>query len=461
MPIASRPIAGRAGRRPDGLQKPYPTPTRDKKRGSRIFAMLLWAEFIYLVGPWDLFDVRTASSFGVANDLSRSIKLSLMAIGLVMIAWKWRLASQLRQYVNRYLVLFVALASLSFFWSIDPAATAARTVSFLSQVIVCFSIALDHGYQNRFQLIVRPIITAILLGSLIFGLLYPDLAIEHGEGTLKNAWHGITAQKNQLGQMASFGAIIWLHALLVRQARLGLASIGFLLSVTMLYLSRSSTALLATVFALSLLYFMLKMPATMRRYLPYLVGGFATIVIVYAIAMLKLVPGLELVLTPITSFTGKDLTFSNRSVIWDIVEEHIRRAPVLGTGYGAYWTGPFPTSASYEFLGRMYFWPSESHNGYLEVINDLGFVGLIVLICYLAVYVKQCLALMRFDRSQATLYLALFFQQLINNLTETTWMSTVASLPTTVMLAATMMLGRELMERARVIQSVRVSVPAR
>ncbi len=421
--------------------------------------MLLWAEFIYLVGPWDLFNDRQTITIGVANEVSRAIKLSLMVVGLLLIASRWSVASRLRRYLNRYYVLFLTLVPLSIIWSIDRGSTAARYMSLMSQVIVCFAFALDDWRPNRFQSVIRPIVTSILLGSLVFGLLYPDLAIEHGEGTLKNAWHGVTDQKNQLGQMASFGAIMWLHAIFARQAKLWVAFMGFGLSIVMLFLSRSSTAFFATVFSLMLLFFLLRLTAGLRRYVPYLVGGFATIVIVYAIAMLKLVPGLSLVLTPITSFTGKDMTFSNRSVIWDIIEEHIRRAPILGTGYGAYWTGPFPTSASYEFLGRMYFYPSESHNGYLEIINDLGFVGLIVLLGYLAVYVKQSLALLRLDRPQAALYLALFFQQLINNLTESTWMSTTSALPTTVMLAATVMISRDLMERTRLVQHIRASPP--
>jgi O-antigen ligase len=69
------------------------------------------------------------------------------------------------------------------------------------------------------------------------------------------------------------------------------------------------------------------------------------------------------------------------------------------------------------------FYPTQSHNGYLEIVNDLGFVGLICLLGYLVFWVYQSLQLMKFDRGQAMLFLALFFQQAITNLSESTWLA--------------------------------------
>jgi O-antigen ligase len=159
-----------------------------------------------------------------------------------------------------------------------------------------------------------------------------------------------------------------------------------------------------------------------------------------------LVPGLSLLLEPIAAITGKDTTFSNRSTIWEIIKEHIQLHPFLGTGYGAYWVGPVPSSPSYTFLGRMFFYPSESHNGYLEIVNDLGFVGMIVLFGYLIVYVRQSLQLMRFDRAQGALFLSLFFEQAIMNLSESTWLVVNSAFLFTIMTLATFALARSLLQ---------------
>jgi O-antigen ligase len=96
---------------------------------------------------------------------------------------------------------------------------------------------------------------------------------------------------------------------------------------------------------------------------------------------------------------------------------------VLGTGYGAYWVGPIPSSPSAVFLTRIYVYPTQSHNGFLEIVNDLGFVGLFILLGYLITHVKQCLALLKVDRILPPLLLAILFQQIIINLSEACWVT--------------------------------------
>ncbi len=148
---------------------------------------------------------------------------------------------------------------------------------------------------------------------------------------------------------------------------------------------------------------------------------------------------------------GKDTTFSSRTVIWEVVKEHIEWAPYLGTGYGAYWTGPFPGSPSYVFVPLMHFYPSEAHNGYLDVVNDLGMVGLLCVLVFLFWFMRQALQLMRIDRSQATLYLALLFQQMVMNMSESEWFSRTSTF--SVLILATVCLSRGVLEVRQLARS--------
>jgi len=91
------------------------------------------------------------------------------------------------------------------------------------------------------------------------------------------------------------------------------------------------------------------------------------------------------------------------------------------------------------------FYPGSAHNGYLEVVNDLGWVGLTCLVAYIVTYVRQSLRLLEIDRHQGALYLALFFQQAITNLSETHWFS-VLSVDFVLMTLATTALARALLE---------------
>ena len=150
----------------------------------------------------------------------------------------------------------------------------------------------------------------------------------------------------------------------------------------------------------------------------------------------------------IGAITGKDMTFTGRTDIWDIMFEHIRRHPWVGTGYGAYWTGTEQGTPSFEFVARLGFDPASAHNGYLDVLNELGALGLVVLFGYLAVFVAQSLRLMHVDRYQAALFLALFLQQAITNLAESRWFSPL-SVDFVIMTLATTALARALIEQHR------------
>jgi O-antigen ligase len=271
------------------------------------------------------------------------------------------------------------------------------------------------------------------------------------------AWHGLASQKNIFGMIAGMGVLLWLHAMQAREVGLlrGLAGIG--LAVTCMFYSRSSTSILATLLSCFLLLLCGRAPRTLRRYMPYLVGSFVVLVLVYALTILHLVPGLDILLVPVTHLTGKDTTFSNRSQIWQIIQNHIQLSPLLGSGYGAYWVGPLKTSPSYIFMTQMWFYPTESHNGYLEVTNDLGFVGLTVLFGYLIQFTRGALEVLHVDRAQGALFLGLFFQQAIINLSESCWLEINSGPILPIMTLATMALARTLQLQRRAARAARIA----
>ena len=412
-------------------------------RGSLLIAGVIWFSIVYMIVPEYLFTGGPSplATMTEPNVLFRVIKLLLIAGSALIILWRGSLAWLLFKSTNPLFLVCLALIPSSFLWSIDPGATIARVVTLSSIIFVCYAFVLVGWHPHRFQKVIRPIVTLLLVGSLVFGIFFPDLAIESGDdASLKDAWKGLTYQKNQFGVLASISAVFWLHAFLTHETKKWISAFGLLVSALCILLSRSSSSLLATGLTVGFMLVLLYLPGNLRRYMPYIVGSFATLVVFYSVAVLKLVPSLDSLLTPIAEFFGKDLTFSNRSLIWAIIKEHIMLRPWFGSGYGAYWVGPLPTSPSYEFLSRLYFYPTESHNGYIEIVNDLGVVGLLAFFGYLAVFVRQALKVMRIDRNQGVLYLCIFFQQAISNLTESFWMQ--IGFGFTVFTLATFSIGR-------------------
>jgi exopolysaccharide production protein ExoQ len=416
-------------------------------RGSLFLTGLIWFAVVFaLILPSLLNSGAADSGIGHANSFTRTIKLILLTCGVVVIFRRRLLAFAVLRFLNPFLIAFLVLVPLSIVWSIDAGATIARYVSLASFVAMCFALVVKSWHPKRFQQLLRPLLTTILVASILFGIAYPDLAIEHGLGTLDNAWRGLTSQKNEFGMLGSLAFILWFHAFLARESTWWGALAGCGIAAICVLLSRSSTSLFATAFAATLMLMLLRSPYNLRRYMPWIVGTFAAAVVMYAVAVLNVVPGLDVILSPFAALSGKDLTFSARSQIWAIIKEHVQLSPYFGSGYGAYWTGEVPTSPSYIFLSRMYFYPSESHNGYLEIVNDLGFVGLACLLGYLVSYVRQALRLLKIDRNQAVLYLCFFFQQAMANLSESSWLSANVPLVFIIMTLATFCLARALVD---------------
>lgn len=420
------------------------------RRYSLLLAAMMWMQIEYMTLD---FASPSAPTMMAPSTFTRVIKLVLLALGVGLALSRMGTTRSVLRELNRPFLIFIGLATLSSVWSIDRPVTTTRLVALASMTMVCFGFGVGAWHPRRLQGVIRPAVTLILIASLIVGIADPSWVKEIGNDiSLKNAWRGLTAQKNIFGELSCMGVIFWLHAWLSHEMRAHRALPGMAVAVTCLVLSRSSTSLFCTAFAVIFLLIIMRPSPAIRRYMPYIVVLFAGACIIYCLAVMNVVPGLERVLIePLTSFTGKNLTFSDRTQIWQIVQENIARHPYLGSGFGAYWgAGPVPSSPSYQFIGAMgNFWPTEAHNGYYDMRNDLGVVGLLCLFGYMYVYLRQCLQLLRFDRAQAALFLALLFQQTILNLTESTWLN-IDNFCYTVMTAATVLLARALFEHQRI-----------
>lgn len=412
-------------------------------------AGMAWVLTVLMIVPDGLDYASLSASAAPASGsaLSRALWLGLLAGGLLVIAWRAGMAWLLLRWLNPFLLAMVALAVASVAWSIEPSLSLRRSIRVVTIVVVCIAFVLASWHQQRYQNVMRPILTIVLVASLAFGLASPSLAIhQETSAELLGAWRGITNHKNSLGALACMGLIFWAHAWLSREVRPLGALAGAMVALACLVLSRSSTSLMAAVVVIALLALLIRSPAGFRPWVPYLVGGLVLVLLAYTLAILQLIPGLDLLLGPVSALTGKDLTFTGRTEIWAVLSQHIRLHPILGTGYGAYWSGPGMGSPSDEFLRLESFYPGSAHNGYLEIVNDLGMVGLLVLIAWISTWLWQCLALFSTDRNQAALYLGLLIQQALTNLSETHWFS-VLSVDFVIMALATTALARGLLER--------------
>ena len=418
-------------------------------RHALLIGVMVWVLLLLMIVPegFDYATLETAAAPASGAFVTRLVWLGLLALGLAAMLWRAAFALLLARSLNPFLLAFVVLAAVSVAWSLDPPVTARRLIRVVTIVAASIGFVLMAWHARRFQNVVRPAITMVLAASLAFGIGWPELAIhQEASEVLAGAWHGLANHKNGLGDLACIGLLFWFHAWLSRETGGVVALAGMALAATCLVLSRSSTSLVATGFTLLFLAFLLRSPRALHRVMPWLVALFVAALVAYTLVLLRILPGLHTLLSPIGAITGKDMTFTGRTEIWDIMYEHIRLHPWLGTGYGAYWTATGQESPSFEFVVKLGFDPASAHNGYLDILNELGALGLLVLLAYLAVFVMQALRLLHAERAQAALFLALFMQQAVTNLAESRWFSPL-SVDFVIMTLATTALARSLLEQ--------------
>jgi O-antigen ligase len=435
------------GARPGRVSAPR---ARRRRGGGMLTGAMVWLMIVLMIVPGSLeYNVVTpAAADSGGNPTTRALWIVLLVFSLFTVARNAAVTARLLRQVNPFFLVFLVLAAASVLWSTDRAITLVRLIRLSMMVLASVAVVVAAWHPRRFQGVVRPIITLMLIGSLIFGIGWPELAIHDSTSPeLVDAWHGLATQKNGFGALASFGFVLWVHAWLAREAKLPLTLVGLAVSGACLYLSRSSTALMATVLTTLFLLTLLRTPAWMKRHMRWLVIALALLILAYSLAILHLLPFSGALLKPISFITGKDLSFTGRAEIWNLMYNYIDQRPLLGSGFGAFWRAdPNLDANGYAIKTALNgFYPASAHNGYLDVMVDLGTAGLLCLIGYLVVHLRQSLRLFVADRSQGALFLALFMQQGLSNLSESHWFS-VTSLDFVLMTLATWNLGRALLD---------------
>jgi O-antigen ligase len=407
------------------------------------------------------FDFVGTGMYSGADMSTRIVWLAALAIPAGLLASRSSRALTIARWLNPYLWLLLLLAVASTTWSIAPSYTILRSIRFLTVVLACVSFALFGWKPQRLQNFLRAYLALVCVTSIGFALYFPEGGIHHAGGPeMLGSWKGVTMGKNILGSLSGVCVIVWLHGWMTRQVKMIFAAFGIAAGVVCMVGSRSQTSIMAAVFAIMFMLLLMRTPGSLRRSTPYLVGAFATVILIYALAVLRLVPGLEAVLAPIQMLTGKDLSFSGRTNIWYVLTQHIHLSPLLGSGYGAYWVGEDAAwSPSHLMLQLLFFYPTEGHNGYLDVINDLGAVGGLLLLGYFVRYIRDGLRVMRIDRAQGALYLTMLFRGFLADMSESHWMNAL-NIDFLIMTLATAAMARTLLQ-AHLDRSAQAGAAAR
>ena len=307
--------------------------------------------------------------YTTGNPLMRALLLLLMGAAFLLLMQRRERTRQLLR-GNLPILLLFAFMLFSIAWSGYPAVSFRRFVRSCGTLMMAMLVLTEDDPARAVSGLFRPFLASTLVLSALLIHFWPAV----GRGML-GMWIGLTYHKNSLGQLAALGALFYFWQ--YRRAegvrpRLA-AALLFGLSVYLLLGARSMTSLAQVLLGLSL-FALTRLTRFFRRgfvlpllCLPPFLAGAA----VLGADLLLRRPLAQVVVESLS----RDLTFTGRTSLWADVIRIAFGHPWGGYGYGGFWVGKPMVD-----LWTKYIWqPNSAHNGYLDVLLELGLAGLLLL----------------------------------------------------------------------------------
>jgi exopolysaccharide production protein ExoQ len=342
------------------------------------------------------------------------------------------------------LVLLVLWIWLSVLWSVDPALSARRALSFTANTIIaCFVVSFFRPKE-----IVRTLTFAVmgLVGlSLVFAAVLPDLAFMPDSGEFR----GVFTHKNVMGALLGIAAM-----LLAVCGRVGLisplATAGGLATIVALVIPTGSATAMMLVALVAVLHVPIAIAGMPGRLATV---GMAFLILCGLALALPLLFGRNRIFMAI----GRDPTLTGRTELWAFVQGMIDQRPLHGYGYQAF----FDLRGVHEHVLGLVGWDApNAHNGYLEVWLGLGLVGLMLTIVFLLRGFMRAVRALIDDPKSVPACFAFFCLgvYLFRNFTESDLLDQSGLSWILAVLAVLMVGHRQLAVRRQVVSAIRGSV---
>lgn len=346
---------------------------------------------------------------------------------LVLLKRKFQWARVFRE--NPWVMLLLIYMLVSILWSDVPFVSFKRWFRELGAVIMALMVASDPSPRQAMQSILRRT-TYILVPFSLFLIKYvPELGIEFHRWTGERMWIGVALQKNGLGRLCVVCGFFLVWTLIRRWKGRDIAvsrhqtyAEVFLLFLTLWLLkgpgvaSYPATAVVTLLLGVTMYGFLLWKQAHQARISPLAMTTLLATTLVYGIATPLITSS---ALGSFLAILGRNTTFTGRTEIWGSLLPVASQQPFFGLGFGSFWT-PFT---------RILFRAGEAHNGYLDMVLDLGYLGLILLAVFLLSSCRKAMKGLALDFDWACLWLCFLFMTVLHNATESSLNSFASPLP--------------------------------
>jgi len=357
---------------------------------------------------------------GSAEDGSAFIRSALLAcLAISMLGIIQHIGTSVKLFLRTWPVWVLLLwFLLTSHWASYPDISIRRSIAYITIYLIAVSLAVSFEHPVDFQ---RPLYLAlvlIFLANIVAAQIIPP-------NNAKLGVNGLYAQKNGAGVIALCVIMVMTFSIALRRplitklfsACLVILGWAFLISTQ----AKTSYAIAVCLsFMIPVLSYLLLKPKA------YMLFAAAVCALLFGV-MVLVFQLMNLTLEELGKAIFVDLTFTNRTFIWNAVIPEIWHRPWTGAGFGSFWaTGrllnPINARPDEFFMDAKLI--NEAHNGYIDIALQAGFIGLVLALLVMARAAWQlCRAIsIRSDdcdgRVSCMIMLALGLAMVIANLTE-------------------------------------------
>jgi hypothetical protein len=358
-------------------------------------------------------DAGTASLYVDGSPIDRTFFMVLEAVALFVVVGRWRRVGPLLR-KNWPIAVYFFYAALSISWSEFPLVTFKHWIKGMGDVMIVLIVLTEPSFSEAIQRLITRLAFVLLPLSVLFIKYYPELG-----RVLDNSWGleavGVCRQKNSLGELCLILGIglVWRFRSAWddrgdpnRKRRLLALGAVLAMVVRLLWMCRSMTSIAA--FSMGTVIILLSTRRAFRRspaLMHLLVAGMIAFTL-YAVFFQSSGAVLHAL--------GKSTSLTGRTETWPIILA-IPDNRLVGTGYESFWMGPRILKLWADFPK---FHIEEAHNGYIEMLINLGWIGVGLLGLMIATGYRNLARLYRRNPEAGGVRIAWFLATILTGLTE-------------------------------------------
>lgn len=259
---------------------------------------------------------------------------------------------------------------LSVFWAIEPGTAFKRVLLATMAIWLVFAMVRYLGYQQAL-LIVRIALIILLVMNWVTVELYPEIGTHRVnqlyENPLMGDWRGLMAHKNIAGLVCALTVLMFLFD--AGQIFWAIRAVVIAAAALFLYTSSSRTSLGVCIAAVVMGFVFAYYRARYRKFAIFVIMAGA---VAGAFWLTSMRDAFEQNLQDPAAFTG-------RTQIWAALYAYFQTNPIFGAGYGSFWTNNFNSPIfiyGRDWVTEVY----EGHNGYLDLLVQVGIPGLLLVL---------------------------------------------------------------------------------